>query len=52
MSISGDDNRISDLHLGHGVPKIAPKKNVHHKCCLRCWHLYPFLVECWISKPM
>ena len=26
MSRSGDDNRISDLHLGHGVPKIAPKK--------------------------
>jgi hypothetical protein len=26
MSRSSDDNRISDLHLGHGVPKIAPKK--------------------------
>jgi hypothetical protein len=32
-------------------PKLH-QKNVHHKYCLRCWHLYPFLVECWISKPM
>ena len=32
-------------------PKLH-KKNVHHKYCLRCWHLYSFLVECWISKPM
>ena len=34
-----------------GCPKLH-QKNVHHKYCLRCWHLYPFLVECWISKPM